>query len=275
MGIRGELFSTKVSLQNRTYFFNVKENRLGDLYLNIVESKNRDEGGFERQSVILFADDLQEFLKGFDESLRVLEKAAREKKRGPSGRSFGFKGNDGFKGSDDSKGGYESRGNGDSSESYGSGRSDDSRSNDGFRGSNDSRRNDGFRSSDDSRRSNDSRGNDDSRGSDSFGRNGNFKPYEGSDRKGRDRDYPSRDKSRSWDRTGNRGWDRDKDGNRDRGAYRGGARSSGKFYGRENSERPRRSHTDQKPGDKRFGGSREDGPRKKRVVVKKRSQTGE
>jgi len=82
MGVRGELFSTKVGLQNRTYFFNVKENRLGDLYLNIVESKNRDEGGFERQSVILFADDLQEFLKGFDESLRVLEKAVREKRRG-------------------------------------------------------------------------------------------------------------------------------------------------------------------------------------------------
>ena len=90
MGVRGELFSTKVSLQNRTYFFNVKENRLGDLYLNIVESKNRDEGGFDRQSVILFAEDLQEFLRGFDESLKVLEKADREKRRGkgflPGGR---------------------------------------------------------------------------------------------------------------------------------------------------------------------------------------------
>jgi len=81
MGVRGELFSTKVILQNRTYFFNVKENRLGDLYLNIVESKNREEGGFERQSVILFAEDLQEFLQGFDEALHVLEKAAREKRR--------------------------------------------------------------------------------------------------------------------------------------------------------------------------------------------------
>ena len=87
MGIRGELFSTKVLLQNRTYFFNVKENRLGDLYLNIVESKNKDEGGFDRQSVILFAEDLQEFLKGFDESLRVLEKASREKRRGKSAQS--------------------------------------------------------------------------------------------------------------------------------------------------------------------------------------------
>ena len=81
MGVRGELFSTKVALQNRTYFFNVKENRLGDLYLNIVESKNRETGGFDRQSVILFADDLKEFLTGFDESLRVMEKAVREKRR--------------------------------------------------------------------------------------------------------------------------------------------------------------------------------------------------
>jgi hypothetical protein len=80
MGVRGELFSNKVMLPNRTYFFNVKENRMGDLYLNIVESKNRDNGGFDRQSVILFADDLQEFLKGFEESLKVLEKAMREKR---------------------------------------------------------------------------------------------------------------------------------------------------------------------------------------------------
>ena len=81
MGTRGELFSKRVMLPNRTYFFNVKENRTGDLYLNIVESKNRDTGGFDRQSVILFAEDLQEFLKGFDESLRILEKEIRDRRR--------------------------------------------------------------------------------------------------------------------------------------------------------------------------------------------------
>jgi hypothetical protein len=86
MGIRGEIFSKSVPLPNRTYFFNVKENRLGDLYLNIVESKNRETGGFDRQSVVLFAEDLEVFLKGFDESLRVLEKAVREKRRGASGK---------------------------------------------------------------------------------------------------------------------------------------------------------------------------------------------
>ena len=79
MGIRGEIFTTKVQLQNRTYFFNVKENRMGDLYLNIVESKNKETGGFERQSIVLFAEDLKEFLTGFEKSIDVLEKQNREK----------------------------------------------------------------------------------------------------------------------------------------------------------------------------------------------------
>ncbi|MDR2793916.1 MAG: DUF3276 family protein [Treponema sp.] len=95
MGLRGEIFSTRVQLQNRTYFFNVKENRLGDIYLNIVESKNKEEGsGFERQSVVLFADDLTQFLGGFEEALRVVEKANREKKRSVrgSGRNDNYAG---------------------------------------------------------------------------------------------------------------------------------------------------------------------------------------
>ncbi len=88
MGIRGEIFTKSIPLQNRTYFFNVKENRMGDIYLNIVESKNRDTGGFDRQSVIMFADDMPEILKGFDEALRSLEKAVREKRRsGKDGNS--------------------------------------------------------------------------------------------------------------------------------------------------------------------------------------------
>jgi hypothetical protein len=87
MGVRGEIFSTRVQFPNRTYFFNVKENRLGDLYLNIVESKNKEDSGFERQSVVVFADDLQDFLKGFDDSLKILEKSVREKKRPPRDKS--------------------------------------------------------------------------------------------------------------------------------------------------------------------------------------------
>jgi len=81
MGIRGEIFSTRLILPNRTYFLNVKENRMGDLYLNIVESKNKESGGFERQSVIVFADDLPFFLGEFEKALKMLEKAKREQKR--------------------------------------------------------------------------------------------------------------------------------------------------------------------------------------------------
>ena len=87
MGVRGEIFSTRLILPNRTYFFNVKENRMGDLYLNIVESKNKETGGFERQSVIVFADDLPAFLGEFDKALKNLEKIKREQKQGGKKRS--------------------------------------------------------------------------------------------------------------------------------------------------------------------------------------------
>ena len=39
MGIRGELWTNQVNLDNRSYYFNVKENRAGDVFLQIVESK--------------------------------------------------------------------------------------------------------------------------------------------------------------------------------------------------------------------------------------------
>ncbi|MDR2181637.1 MAG: DUF3276 family protein [Treponema sp.] len=92
MGIRGEVYSTSLILPNRTYFFNVKENRVGDLYLNIVESKNREGSGFERQSVIVFADDLPAFLGDFDKALKVLEKSVREQRRSPRRNARGESG---------------------------------------------------------------------------------------------------------------------------------------------------------------------------------------
>ena len=54
MGERGEVFSTKLTKNDRTYFFNVKENIYGDLYLNIVESRPTDiEGKYRRKSVVV------------------------------------------------------------------------------------------------------------------------------------------------------------------------------------------------------------------------------
>ena len=74
MGIRGELFTTQIPVENRTYFFNVKENRLGDIFLQIVESKNTDGAGFDRHAIVVFQDEMQTFLQGLNESLEFIEK---------------------------------------------------------------------------------------------------------------------------------------------------------------------------------------------------------
>ena len=74
MGIRGEVYSSKAFTGKRTYFFNVKENRAGDLFLNIVESKKHGETGFERQSVIVFKEDLELFMREFNKSVEFMRK---------------------------------------------------------------------------------------------------------------------------------------------------------------------------------------------------------
>ena len=77
MGARGELFTTQVYLDNRSYFFNVKENRTGDIFLQIVESKSRDGADFDRHQIAIFAEDMQKFLQGMDKSLSFIDKARR------------------------------------------------------------------------------------------------------------------------------------------------------------------------------------------------------
>lgn len=74
MGQRGEVFSTKFVANDRTYFFNVKENFRGDMYLNIVESKvTADEGKFIRQSIIVYPEDLGEFIREFQKSVDYMK----------------------------------------------------------------------------------------------------------------------------------------------------------------------------------------------------------
>lgn len=75
MGLRGEVFSTKLNTEKRTYFFNVKENRHGDLFLNIVESKKHgDIGGYDRQSVIVFEEELENFSKELSKAVEFIRK---------------------------------------------------------------------------------------------------------------------------------------------------------------------------------------------------------
>ena len=73
MGIRGEVFTAKMSTDKRTYFFNVKENRHGDLFLNLVESKKQGATGFERHSVVVFNEDLDQFLEEFQKAIDYMK----------------------------------------------------------------------------------------------------------------------------------------------------------------------------------------------------------
>ena len=77
MGTRGEVFTARADTPKRTYFFNVKENRTGDVYLNIVESKKGEQDQFERRSLIVFKEDLPGFLDAFDKAIGFIKPARR------------------------------------------------------------------------------------------------------------------------------------------------------------------------------------------------------
>ena len=61
MAIRGEIFSSQVQTEKRTYFFNVKENRMGSHFLNIVESTKKPDGTFDRHSIMVYEEDIENF----------------------------------------------------------------------------------------------------------------------------------------------------------------------------------------------------------------------
>ncbi|MGP1437656.1 MAG: PUR family DNA/RNA-binding protein [Treponema sp.] len=74
MGIRGELYTQQIKVENRTYFFNVKENSKGDVFLQVVESKMSEGVGFDRHSVVVFEEEMRVFLQGLDKCVEFIEK---------------------------------------------------------------------------------------------------------------------------------------------------------------------------------------------------------
>lgn len=81
MGVRGELYTTQIVLDNRSYFFNVKENRTGDVFLQVVESKSKNGEDFDRHAIVVFAEEMQKFCKGFENSLAFIEKEQKARKK--------------------------------------------------------------------------------------------------------------------------------------------------------------------------------------------------
>lgn len=73
MAIRGEIYSARVDTERRTYFFNVKENRRGEHFLNLVESDKHGEERFERRSIIVYHEDIARFKQAMLSAIEVVE----------------------------------------------------------------------------------------------------------------------------------------------------------------------------------------------------------
>ncbi len=102
MGRRGELFSTRQFTEDgkKTYFFNVKENRYGDLYVNLAESVKTDHG-FKRFSIMIFNEDLDLFKSEFNKISVISLNDGRdtyEISPGSGKRKYKFMAKDGYKG---------------------------------------------------------------------------------------------------------------------------------------------------------------------------------
>jgi hypothetical protein len=81
MGIRGELFSTRFSCEGRTYFFNVKENRNGDIFLSVVESKPTETETFDRRSIVVFQENMEGFMRAMRTAAGYMEKTGPRTKQ--------------------------------------------------------------------------------------------------------------------------------------------------------------------------------------------------
>ncbi len=68
-----ELFSERVKVGKRTYFFDVKENIRGEKYLFITESKKGEDGNFIRNRILIFNEDMEKFLEGFNKAIDFMK----------------------------------------------------------------------------------------------------------------------------------------------------------------------------------------------------------
>lgn len=82
--IENEIYSNKIVTGSRTYFFDIKQTKKGDYYINISENKKTETGIFERHQVMIFNEDLDEFAKVFENIVTKIKELQVEKKEVPT-----------------------------------------------------------------------------------------------------------------------------------------------------------------------------------------------
>lgn len=87
MGRRGEIYSTRFTSGERTYFFNVHENIKNEYSISLIESKETDTAGrFMRQSVLVYEDDFDTFLSELQKAVDVMKMKISERGQKPSSK---------------------------------------------------------------------------------------------------------------------------------------------------------------------------------------------
>ncbi len=76
-----ELYTESVKAGKRTYYFDVKQNRKGDKYITITESKRLATNGdpsatiaFERHKIFLYKEDFDKFATAFKNAIEVAKR---------------------------------------------------------------------------------------------------------------------------------------------------------------------------------------------------------
>jgi hypothetical protein len=72
MSPQEELFSRVIRAGRRSYFFDVKQNRHGGAYLVISERKSLEDGPAEHFRVMVFPEDLQNFMEALGAAVEFL-----------------------------------------------------------------------------------------------------------------------------------------------------------------------------------------------------------
>ena len=75
-----EIYSDKITKGSRTYFFDIKKSEKEEFYLKISESK-KTASGFEHHRLMIFDEDLKDFVEAFKKSLSALKELKEPKNK--------------------------------------------------------------------------------------------------------------------------------------------------------------------------------------------------
>lgn len=71
-----DIYSKGIRAGKRTYFFDVRSTRSGEMFLTITESKKmmKDEGNFhfEKHKIFLYKEDFEKFAEGLNDSINFI-----------------------------------------------------------------------------------------------------------------------------------------------------------------------------------------------------------